>query len=163
MLDSAHTARLERRAAARGALRRRRAIAASAVVAAVIVVLLASTTGGSTTHRPAVKSATSTVAAASASRRQPSGGPIAPASVGGLAALWAPQNVVGSQPGTKLAYTIASKQPGLPGYLLIADRGNNRILVVDPMGRTVFTYPSAADLAAHRKLYFNDDTFVEPG
>jgi hypothetical protein len=71
--------------------------------------------------------------------------------------------VVGNQPGTKLAYTIASKQPGLPGYLLIADRGNNRILVVDPMGRKVFTYPSAADLAAGRKLFFNDDTFVEPG
>ncbi len=71
--------------------------------------------------------------------------------------------MVGDQPGTRLAYAIASKQPGLPGYLLIADRGNNRIIVVDPTGRRVFTYPSAADLAAGRKLYFNDDTFVEPG
>ncbi len=27
----------------------------------------------------------------------------------------------------------------------------------------MFTYPSAADLKAGRKLYYNDDTFVEPG
>jgi hypothetical protein len=160
MLDPAHTARLERRAAARDAIRRRRAIAACAVLAAVLVVLLASTTGGSSTHRSAA-SATSRVAAATASRA--SGGPLAPASAGGLPALWAPANVVGDQPGTKMAYALASKQPSLPGYLLIADRGNNRIIVVDPAGRNVFTYPSAADLKAGRKLFFNDDTFVEPG
>jgi outer membrane protein assembly factor BamB len=77
--------------------------------------------------------------------------------------LWAPQNVVGDQPGTAAAYAAASKLPGLPGFLLIADRGNNRILVIDPQGKHVFTYPSQADLAAGRKLYYNDDTFVEPG
>ena len=91
------------------------------------------------------------------------GGPLAPASVGGLPSLWAAQNVVGAQPGTAAAYAAASRLPGLPGFLLIADRGNNRILVVDPSGRRVFLFPSAADLAAGRKLYFNDDTFVEPG
>lgn len=91
------------------------------------------------------------------------GGPLAPAAVGGLAALWAPQNVVGTQPGTAVAYEAASKLPGLPGYLVIADRGNNRILVVDARGNIVFRFPTPADLAAGRKLFFNDDTFVEPG
>src|SRR6202035_876390 len=88
---------------------------------------------------------------------------LAPASVGGLAALWAAQNVVGIQPGTAAAYEAASRLPGPGGYILIADRGNNRILVVDPQGAIVFLYPSQADLQAGRQLFYNDDTFVEPG
>jgi hypothetical protein len=91
------------------------------------------------------------------------GGPLAPASVGGLAALWAPQNVVGAQPSTAVAYEAASKRVGLPGYLLIADRGNDRILVVNPKHEIVFLYPTQKDLAKGRKLIFDDDTFVEPG
>jgi hypothetical protein len=170
MLDPAHTARLKRRAAARGAIRRRRrnAVLAGAAVL-VLVVLLANALGGSSSHRqsaaathaPRVK-----VLAANAPPSDPaaaSGGPLAPAAFGGLPALWAPQNVVGNQPATASAYAAASKLPGLPGFLLIADRGNNRILVVDPEGHHVFQYPSPADLAAGRKLYYNDDTFIEPG
>jgi hypothetical protein len=146
------------------ATRRRRAIASLAVVTAIIVVLLASATGGSSPHRHAAETVPpASVAATMVPGREPPGGPLAPASMGGLPALWSPNDVVGYQPGTALAYTIASKQAGLPGYLLIADRGNNRIIVVNPAGRTVFTYPSAADLAAGRKLFYNDDTFVEPG
>jgi N-acetylneuraminic acid mutarotase len=60
-------------------------------------------------------------------------------------------------------YEAAAMRPGLPGYLLIADRGNNRILVIDPQGRVVWRFPTAADVAAGRLLHFNDDTFVEPG
>ena len=88
------------------------------------------------------------------------GGPLAPASVGGLAALWAPKNVVGSQPGTAAAYSAASRRAGLPGDLMIADRGNNRILVVDPAGHIVFRYPQPGD---HGHLFYDDDTFIEPG
>jgi len=91
------------------------------------------------------------------------GGPLAPARFGGLAALWAPQNLVGSQPGTTAAYAAASRRPAPAGFILIADRGNNRILVVNPSGQLVFEYPTAADLAAGRRLVYNDDTFVEPG
>jgi hypothetical protein len=91
------------------------------------------------------------------------GGPLAPLRFGGLAALWAARDVVAPQPATASAYQAASHRSGLPGYLLIADRGNNRILVVDPQRHIVFLYPSRADLAAGRKLFFNDDTFVEPG
>jgi outer membrane protein assembly factor BamB len=60
-------------------------------------------------------------------------------------------------------YEAAATRTGLPGYLLIADRGNNRILVVDPRGDVVWRYPTTADEAAGRLLHFNDDTFVEPG
>jgi hypothetical protein len=91
------------------------------------------------------------------------GGPLAPLRFGGLASLWAAKDVVAPQPGTASAYQAASRRSGLPGYLLIADRGNNRILIVDPQRHVVFLYPSRADIAAGRKLFFNDDTFVEPG
>jgi DNA-binding beta-propeller fold protein YncE len=43
---------------------------------------------------------------------------------------------------------------------MIADRGNNRILVVDPEGRIVLRYPA---LGGGSPLFFDDDTFVEPG
>jgi hypothetical protein len=51
----------------------------------------------------------------------------------------------------------------LPGALLIADRGNDRILLVDPHRRILWRFPTAADRARGRKLVFDDDTFVEPG
>src|SRR5579884_4289529 len=54
--------------------------------------------------------------------------------------------------------------PGpLPGGLLIADRGNDRILLVDPRRRTLWRFPTAADRARGVHLVFDDDTFVEPG
>jgi hypothetical protein len=68
-----------------------------------------------------------------------------------------------AHPSSIAPYEAATAQPGLPGYLLIADRGNNRILVVDPQGNVVWRFPDAADVAAGRILHFNDDTFVEPG
>ena len=68
-----------------------------------------------------------------------------------------------AHPSSIAAYEAAAARPGLPGYLLIADRGNNRILVVNPLGKVVWRFPDAADVAAGRLLHFNDDTFVEPG
>src|SRR5947209_4333755 len=54
--------------------------------------------------------------------------------------------------------------PGpLQGGLLIADRGNDRILLVDPARRTLWSFPTAADRRLGRRLVYDDDTFVEPG
>jgi hypothetical protein len=54
--------------------------------------------------------------------------------------------------------------PGpLPGGLVIADRGNDRILLVDPSRRTLWSFPTARDRRLGRHLVFDDDTFVEPG
>jgi hypothetical protein len=143
-----------RRVASRLRLRRQRRLAAlTALVTIVVVVVIASLGGGSSRSHRATPRAKTVV----------SGGPLAPASVGGLPALWAPQNVVGIQPGTAAAYEAASKLPGPAGYILIADRGNNRILVIGPQGKTVFLDPTPADIAAGRRLIYNDDTFVEPG
>jgi hypothetical protein len=150
--------REKRRAVDRRRLRRQRWLAVVVTLAAIVVVAVALASSGQGPSRRHPGGRTHRV-----NGQAISGGPLAPAKVGGLAALWAPKNVVGSQPGTGAAYRAASKLSGLPGYLLIADRGNNRILVVDPRRRTVFHYPSAADLAAGRRLVYNDDTFVEPG
>src|SRR5207244_4025191 len=51
----------------------------------------------------------------------------------------------------------------LPGALLIADRGNNRIILVAPGRRVLWRFPTAADLAHGIHLRYNDDAFVAPG
>jgi Galactose oxidase, central domain len=48
----------------------------------------------------------------------------------------------------------------LPGDLLIADRGNNRMLIVNPAHRILWTFPNRAGQV---HLYFDDDTFFAPG
>ena len=68
-----------------------------------------------------------------------------------------------AHPSSIAPYEAAAGAPGLPGYLLIADRGNDRILVVNPQGKIVWRFPTPADVAAGRVLHFNDDTFVQPG
>jgi hypothetical protein len=68
------------------------------------------------------------------------------------------------------ATTTASKQHGparlsppgpLPGYLLIADRGNNRMLLVDSAKRIYWTYPKPGVPTA-MPFRFGDDTFFGP-
>ncbi len=155
------SAREQRRSASRRRLRRQRqlaSLAAGAVGLAALIALFAGSGG-----RSGTKGRQKQGGAAAVHVAPRDGGPLAPLSVGGLQALWAPQNVVGEQPGTAAAYQAASTRPGMPGYLLIADRGNDRIIIVDPQRRIVFRYPTSADLAAGRKLVFDDDTFVEPG
>jgi hypothetical protein len=51
----------------------------------------------------------------------------------------------------------------LPGALLIADRGNDRMLLVDSHRRILWQFPTARDRAHGVRLFFDDDTFVEPG
>ena len=54
--------------------------------------------------------------------------------------------------------------PGpLQGGLLIADRGNDRMLLVDWHHHVLWRFPTAHDRALKRHVVFDDDTFVEPG
>ena len=57
---------------------------------------------------------------------------------------------------------VTHKGP-LPGAILIADRGNDRILLVDPSGHILWNFPTFADRTRGVHLVFDDDTFVEPG
>jgi outer membrane protein assembly factor BamB len=53
--------------------------------------------------------------------------------------------------------------PGpIPGYLLIADRGNNRILLVDSRKRIIWRYPGAGSRTA-APFRYDDDAFFAPG
>ena len=51
----------------------------------------------------------------------------------------------------------------LRGALLIADRGNDRILLVDPAHRIIWRFPTRGDLRRGLHLNFNDDSFVAAG
>ena len=54
--------------------------------------------------------------------------------------------------------------PGpLPGALLIADRGNDRILLVNAARQVLWRFPTPHDRKLGRQVVFDDDTFVEPG
>ena len=72
---------------------------------------------------------------------------------------------MGSPPPAKPQAKPAAARPSmfsgpLPGDLLIADRGNNRILLVNPRHRLLWHYPSRR---GQHKLFFDDDTFFVPG
>ncbi|HET8528017.1 MAG TPA: hypothetical protein VFL60_03830 [Gaiellaceae bacterium] len=54
-----------------------------------------------------------------------------------------------------------SPPPPIPGYLLIADRGNNRMLLVDSAKHVFWTYPRPQAGAA-MPFRFDDDTFFGP-
>jgi hypothetical protein len=51
----------------------------------------------------------------------------------------------------------------LPGALLIADRGNDRILLVNPAHRMLWRFPTRWDRRRGIHLNFNDDSFVTAG
>jgi DNA-binding beta-propeller fold protein YncE len=58
-------------------------------------------------------------------------------------------------------------QPGsdpsvLPGPVLIADRDNHRLVVVDPQGRVRWEFPRAGDLAPGQTFKVPDDAFFTP-
>jgi hypothetical protein len=63
----------------------------------------------------------------------------------------------------RIANTPVTIRGPLPGALLIADRGNDRILLVDTHRRILWRFPTAHDRHLGRQLVFDDDTFVEPG
>jgi hypothetical protein len=61
------------------------------------------------------------------------------------------------------AHTPVKLRGPLPGALLIADRGNDRIILVTPDRRILWRFPDARDLRRGIHLNFDDDSFVEPG
>ena len=54
-------------------------------------------------------------------------------------------------------------QPGpVPGYLLIADRNANKLLIVSPSKRIVWEFPRPGDLRHGESFYDPDDAFFAP-
>ncbi|MDP9222080.1 MAG: PQQ-binding-like beta-propeller repeat protein [Actinomycetota bacterium] len=55
-----------------------------------------------------------------------------------------------------------SRPSVLPGPVLVADRSNDRLLVIDPQGRVRWQFPRPGDLAAGQHFPVPDDAFVSP-
>jgi hypothetical protein len=54
--------------------------------------------------------------------------------------------------------------PGpVPGYVLIADRNANKLLIVSPSKRIVWQFPRPGDLSPGQSFYDPDDAFFAPG
>jgi hypothetical protein len=59
-----------------------------------------------------------------------------------------------------MGHTVLHPPAPIPGYLLIADRGNNRMLLVDGAHRILWRYPAGSSTAM--PFQFDDDTFFGP-
>ncbi len=74
------------------------------------------------------------------------------------AGTWPPANATGA-PG----YLAQGSDPSvLPGPVLIADKGNNRLLVVSPQGQVLWQWPQPGDLAPKQTFLIPDDAFLTP-
>jgi hypothetical protein len=63
-----------------------------------------------------------------------------------------------------LALRLPPVQRGpVPGYVLIADRNNNRLLIVSPDKRIVWRWPQAGDVRHGQSFRDPDDAFFTPG
>lgn len=57
----------------------------------------------------------------------------------------------------------ALKPGSIPGYVMIADRDNNRILIVSPSKKVVWQFPRQGDTRTRRSFRDPDDAFFTPG
>lgn len=128
-----------------------------AVSVSALLILSACTAGPSGT-------AHSTSAADSASR-PPSSAPAtssaataAPSPAATSTTAWPPAAPAGT-PG----YLAPGSDPSvLPGPILIADKKNNRLVVVSPQGQVLWQWPQAGDLAPGQTFLIPDDAFFTP-
>lgn len=68
-----------------------------------------------------------------------------------------------SAAGRSPGFLTPGSDPGvLPGPLLIADKGNNRLLVVSPQGQVLWQWPQPGDLAPGQTFLIPDDAFLTP-
>jgi len=69
---------------------------------------------------------------------------------------------VGAQPLSPGTLAPGSNPSVLPGPVLIADRGNNRLVIVSPAGRIVWSFPRPGDLRPGQTFRVPDDAFFSP-
>jgi outer membrane protein assembly factor BamB len=73
-----------------------------------------------------------------------------------------PATTTTTQPKPDPNRVITARGP-LPGAILIADRGNDRILLIDSHHHLLWNFPTWPDRVRGEHLVFDDDTFVQPG
>ena len=127
---------------------RRWRVVALATVAAIVVAVLLTRPGGAAGGKATGSRAVTSRPATSAATH----GPVP----GWLASLEAKAE---GQPG----HLAPGSNPAvLPGPVLIADRNNNRLLLVDPKGRVLWTFPGTGSLAPGQTFITPDDAFFGP-
>jgi PQQ-like domain len=137
----------QRRARRRAVVRRRRWLAvALAGVVAIVTLALEETAGGPGGRVPR-SSPTNTAGAPRAAPKAGGSDPVA-------RYLSPPEGAGHLAPG--------SDPSALPGPILIADEGNNRLLIVDPQGRVRWQFPQPGDLAPGQTFRVPDDAFFSP-
>ena len=67
------------------------------------------------------------------------------------------------QPTGALGGSSVGSDTGLPGNILIADAGNNRLIEVTPDKRIIWEFPQPGDLAPGQSFIDPDDAFYTPG
>jgi outer membrane protein assembly factor BamB len=126
-------------------------------VAVVVAVLVAAQL------LPAGRPATSASSGPSTSLTDPSPGTAAgastsPAAIGGGVASPSATGGSPSAPGA----SITPAGPPFPGGLLIADRANNRLMIVNDAGRVLWRFPRTGSLPAGWSGVTADDAFLAP-
>jgi hypothetical protein len=79
------------------------------------------------------------------------------------AATSAPAPAAPATPAQRLLGLPPTRSRIVPGYLMIADRDNNRLLLVAPDKRVVWSFPRPGDLRAGQTFRDPDDAFWTPG
>jgi DNA-binding beta-propeller fold protein YncE len=80
-------------------------------------------------------------------------------SVQAIAAANPGADLASAAPLTKAALAPGSDPGVLPGAIVVADEGNNRIVVVDPQGRVRWIFPRKGDLKRGQVFRSPDDVF----
>ncbi len=78
------------------------------------------------------------------------------------AALAKPGVAAPSTPAQRILRLPPVKPGPVPGYVLIADRNNNRILIVSPSKHVVWSFPRPGDIRPGQSFHDPDDAFFTP-
>ena len=73
-----------------------------------------------------------------------------------------PDVLTAGGPGAPTYLAPGSDPSVLPGPVLVADKLNNRLLIVDPQGHVRWTWPQPGDLAPGQTFLVPDDAFFSP-
>jgi len=137
------------------ALRGRRRALQQLVVAAVFVVALV----GLAVRAPRLDARPHPARASSAPARD-----VRQRSISGAAAISLPFATHAGRSELPGPYLAPGSDPRvLPGDVLVADEGNDRLVVVDPEGNVVWRFPRRGDLPSGTTFLSPDDAFFSPG
>lgn len=134
--------------------------AAALVAASAATVLILSACAGGPSGGLSSAGAVAVGTATSAPQQAPptSAGPTAPEPAASPSTVPWPAPATGT-PG----YLAAGSDPSvLPGPILIADKKNNRLVVVSPQGQLLWQWPQPGDLAPGQTFLIPDDAFITP-